>query len=327
MKRTALITGATGFVGSHLSERLSREGWHLRALVRPTSDRVLLTELGVEFIEGDLESRDALSRAMRGVDTVFHLAAITAAPNEAAYQAANGRGTRGVVDALLAAEERPRRLVYLSSYAACGPAPAGRARRVEDAPAPISAYGRSKLAGEAMVREAEAGGVEVSIIRAPAVYGPRDRALLTYFRLVRWGLALAPAGGERRRLHMIYAPDLACALARAADALPGTYPVAEPVAHTFAELSAAIARAMGRRPLRIALPPALVRAAAGATESIAGLAGNTPAFNREKAEEMLAAAWVCDLGAGDGLLPPGDATSLAEGLSQTVQWYKRQGWL
>jgi dihydroflavonol-4-reductase len=321
-----MITGATGFVGSHLAERLAEDGWRVRALVRATSDRSHLQALGVELRPGDLGSADAIREAAEGVDVVYHLAAVTTARDEAGYLRANAEGTRTLVRGLLQCRARPRRLVYLSSYAACGPANGGP-RRLEEPPAPISAYGRSKLEGERIVAEAASAGIEVVVIRSPAVYGPRDRALLSYFQLVRLGIAPIPAGAERRVLHMIYAPDLALALARSATVAPGTYPVAEPVEHAWPALIATIARAMGRRPLRIPLPAPLVRGAAALTESIARLGGSTPAFNREKATEMLADAWTCDLGASAALLPAEDATPLAEGISRTVQWYRRQRWL
>lgn len=137
----ALVTGATGFVGSHLAERLAAEGWRLRALVRRASDTALLERLGAELIWGDLGDRDALTGAASGVDVVFHVAAVTAARDEATYWRVNAEGTWNVVEACRRAEARPRRLVYLSSYAACGPAPGGRARSAGDPPAPLTAYG------------------------------------------------------------------------------------------------------------------------------------------------------------------------------------------
>lgn len=322
----AMITGATGFVGSHLAERLAGEGRRVRALVRATSDRRLLDSLGVEPRMGDLDDAASIRAAAEGAEVVYHLAAVTTARDEAGYHRANAEGTRTLVRALLQCEARPRRLVYLSSYAACGPAN-GRPRRLEEPPAPLTAYGRSKLEGERVLTEAADAGMEVVVIRAPAVYGPRDRALLSYFQLVRLGIAPVPSGAERRRLHMIYAPDLALALARAAHVAPGTYPVAEPVEHPWPALISTIARAMDRRPLRLPLPAPLVRGAAAVTESIGRLAGSTPAFNREKATEMLADAWTCDLDGSAVLLPPEDATPLAEGIAQTVQWYRRQRWL
>lgn len=322
---SALLTGATGFVGGHLVERLRAEGWRLRALVRPTSDTTLLERHGVERVVGDLLDPQGLARAAEGVDVVFHLAAVTAAPDEAAYFRANAQGTEAVAEGLRRASPRPRRLVYLSSYAACGPARGGRPRRAEETPAPLTAYGRSKLAGEERARALEGEGVEVVVVRAPAVYGPGDRALLTYFRLARMGIAPSPAG--ERRLHLIYGPDLARALVRAARVPAGTYAVAEPVEHPMSELVAAIARAVGRRPLRVPLPAGVVRAAAAVTEGAGRLLGSTPAFNREKAEEMLAEGWVCDLTGSEALLPPSEATPLEEGVARTAEWYRTNGWL
>jgi dihydroflavonol-4-reductase len=326
MSRTALITGATGFVGSHLAETLAAERWDLRALVRRTSDTALLARLGAECVVGDLADPDAIRSAASGVDVVFHLAAVTAARDEAGYIRANVDGTRLVAEAVAAADVRPQRLVYLSSYAACGPARNGRPRHSSETPEPLTAYGRTKLEGEEIVRTLEARGIEVVVLRAPAVYGPRDRALLPYFRLVQLGLAPVPSGGERR-LHMIYAPDLARALARAADVTAGTYPVAEAVEHTWSAMVDVIAETLGKRPLRVPLPPVLVRSAAAATEVAGKLAGSAVAFNREKAEEMLAPAWICDLSGSAALLSPDEATPLAEGIARTVDWYRTQGWI
>jgi dihydroflavonol-4-reductase len=324
--RRALLTGATGFVGTHLTERLISDGWQVRALVRRTSDTRRLEALGAERIVGDLEDAEAIVHAASGTDVVYHLAAVTFGRSEEEYRRANVGGTRNLAEAVARSGPRPRRVVYLSSYAACGPARDGRPRWLEEMPAPLTAYGRTKLAGEEAVRFLTEQGIEVTILRAPAVYGPGDRALLSYFRLIRWGLAPAPAGGERL-LHMVYAPDLATALVRAADVPPGTYAVAEPVEHRWSDVVSTIARAMGKRPLRIPLPPVLVRAAAAATETIGGLAGRAVPFNREKAEEMLAEAWMCDLAGSEALLPPAEATPLVRGIASTIQWYKSQGWL
>lgn len=322
MRRTALVTGATGFVGGHLVRRLAEAGWHVRALARAGSDTRVLDAVGAERVPGDLDAVDALRRGADGADTVFHLAALTIARGEAPFVRANAQGTRNVVQGVLSAERRPRRLVYLSSYAACGPARNGRPRGLHETPEPLTAYGRTKLQGEAAVRDAEREGVETVILRAPPVYGPGDKALLPYFRLVKRRLAPAPAGPELRT-HVVFVEDLAAALARAADAPAGTYAVAEPVEHRWGAVVGAMASALGTRPLRLPLPPALVRGAG----AVAGWFGGVGVFNREKAEEMLAPAWLCDLTGLDGLLPPGTATPLAEGIARTARWYQDNGWV
>jgi len=326
MPRRALITGATGFVGGHLVRRLSEAGWTLSALVRPTSDTTLLEEVGARLWRGDLGDRELLRIASGEVDVVFHLAAVTAARDESEYERGNVAGTRAVVEGIAAASPRPMRLVYLSSYAAAGPAPVDGTRENSETPAPLTAYGRTKLAGEEVTRSLQGEGVEVVVVRAPAVYGPGDRALLPYFRLVRWGIAPVPNGGESR-LHLIYVDDLARALVGAAEVEPGMYAVAEPRVHRWSEVVGTIAAVLDRRPFRISLPASLVRMAAGITQAAGSLVGRAVPFNREKAEEMLASAWVCDLTGSEAMLPPDEATPLREGISETVRWYTRRGWL
>lgn len=326
MAHSALITGATGFVGGHLVRELAAHGWAVRALVRPSSDVALLDEIGAERVVGSLGDTAALRRAVSGVDVVFHLAAVTAARTRDEYARVNAEGTANLVDAVAGAERPPGVFVYLSSYAAAGPSRPGHPRAAAEEPAPLTAYGRTKLEGEQSVQSLGKAGARVVVVRAPAVYGPGDRALLPYFRLVRMGVAPIPAGGERK-LHMIFAPDLAQALVRAAAAEPGMYPVAGPAEHSWEDVVAAIALALGRKPLRLPVPAALVRAAAAVTETAGAALGRAPQFNRDKAAEMLAAAWTCDLSGSERLLPATEATSLAEGMEATVRWYKIQGWI
>lgn len=324
--RGGLITGATGFIGSHLSEALSATGsWRLKALVRPSSGTELLERLGVELVVGDVTERDAVCRAIAGVDVVFHVAGATTALDSDGYVRTNVEGTRAVCDAIAAAEHPPR-LVYLSSYAACGPAPQRGIRRVEDPPAPLTTYGRTKLEGERLALALAARGVDVVVLRSPAVYGPRDRALLPFFRLVKWGIAPL-LGGSERRLHVIFARDLARALANAADAPPGTYAVAEPVAHSWCDLVGAIGHAMHKEPLKMTVPPAVLRGAARVSEAFASLRRRAVMLNSEKALEMLAPAWVCELDGASILLGPDGATPLEAGMAETVEWYRSRGWL
>jgi uncharacterized protein YbjT (DUF2867 family) len=119
--------------------------------------------------------------------------------------------------------------------------------------------------------------------------------------------------------------DLVTALANAAQVAPGTYPVAEPVAHPYPDLLAAIGRAVGKRPVTLPVPAGLLRTAGALAERFGGLVGGTGVFSREKADEMLADAWVCDLAGAEALLPR--ATPLAEGLAETARWYRTEGWL
>ena len=326
MARSAFLTGATGFVGRHVVERLVADGVKIRALVRPTSDTSQLTAVGAELIEGDLRDADIIRQGIEGIDVVYHLAAVTAARSDREYAATNSDGTGALLAGIRLATIRPSRLIYLSSYAAAGPWNGSRPRGRDEAESPLTSYGRTKLEGERIVRGAEEIGVQLLIIRSPAVFGPGDRALLPYFRLVRSGVAPVP-GGDDRRLHLIYVKDLAEALARAADRGEGTVAVADPRIHRWKDVVRTIAEGFGRSPVWIPLPQPLVRVAATLTEGAGRVLGRAVPFNREKAEEMLASGWVCDLSGSEALLPAASVTPLKQGIEETIRWYIRQGWI
>ncbi|HEX5631718.1 MAG TPA: NAD-dependent epimerase/dehydratase family protein, partial [Gemmatimonadales bacterium] len=162
-----LVTGATGFVGSHVLDVLSRAGYRVRALVRASSDTRRLEEAGVELAIGSLTDHAALRRAAEGAGAVVHLAALTRARSEAEYQRTNAEGTAVLLRAAAETGTGPRRFVYLSSLAAAGPALAGEPVQPHDTPRPLTAYGRSKLAGERACMEAE--DIAPIVLRAPAV--------------------------------------------------------------------------------------------------------------------------------------------------------------
>jgi nucleoside-diphosphate-sugar epimerase len=200
-----LITGATGFVGAHVTSRLAEHGASIRALVRESSDIGLLEQIGAERITGSLTDPESMRLAVRDVDVVVHLAALTSARSVAGYDRVNQAGTRDLVRAAVHADQRPRRFVYLSSLAAAGPSMDGEPVRPGDTPRPLTAYGRSKLAGEIACREA-ADDIEVCILRAPAVYGPGDREMFRFFRMARFGFVPVPAGPDRR-LQFVHVGD------------------------------------------------------------------------------------------------------------------------
>jgi nucleoside-diphosphate-sugar epimerase len=323
----ALLTGATGFVGPHVVDAFLRAGTAVRALYRSERRAREIERPGVQLVRGSIEDADALRTATAGMTTVVHMAALTHARSDAAYQAVNVDGTRRVLEAALAPGSTVRRLVFLSSLAAAGPAIDGRAVRADDPPRPLTAYGRSKLAAERVCREA-ADRMEVIILRAPAVYGPRDTDLFHFFRLAKWGLVPVPTGGDRP-LQMVHVEDLAAAVVRAAAArgVTGVYHIAEARAYPWERLGRMVGDAVGRRTRIIRVPPRLVSGLAAISETVAGAAGRSVIFNRDKAREMLAPGWLCETEAARADLGFEAGISLADGLRTTAQWYRQHGWL
>ena len=209
----ALVTGATGFVGSHLVDALRARDVAVRALVRPTSDVRRLGASGTEVVAPDFEDAAAVAAALERVRVVYHLAAATRAHDEAAYRRANVGTTRVLMNAA-ATLPQPPRVVVLGSLAAVGPSFDGRPVAEDAPPRPLTAYGRTKLEAERVALASPV--VPVVVLRAPAVYGPRDRDLFTFFRLAALGIMPVPAGPDRA-IQLIHVRDLVEALLRAGE--------------------------------------------------------------------------------------------------------------
>jgi nucleoside-diphosphate-sugar epimerase len=321
------LTGATGFVGSHVAEALSRAGIRVRALIRKTSDARRIREFGVECIECALTDQTGLARAVEGTAAVIHLAGLTRARTDEEYHRTNVAATEALVRAVVGAEDRPHRFVFLSSLAAVGPSYGGRPVRPEDEPRPLTAYGRSKQAGEAACLGV-AADVEVVVLRAPAVYGPRDRDLYQFFRLAARGFLPMPTG-PARPLQLVHVEDLADAVLRAATVpgATGIMHIAEDRAHAWEEIARMVARAVGRRARIVKIPAALISRVAAWSEWWAGITGAATIFNRDKARELLAPGWLCETEHARMQLGFVARVPLAEGLERTAIWYRNEGWL
>ena len=323
---TLLVTGSTGFVGSHVLEAARDGAFRLRALVRKESDAARLTGLGVDVVLGSLEDAAALREAVSGADSVLHLAAATKARSVQEYERSNVAGTRAMIGAVLAASPRPRRLVYLSSLAAVGPSLDGTPVTSETPPRPLTAYGRTKLAGEEACSAVDED-IEVAILRAPAVYGPRDRDVFEFFRMAKAGVIVLPAGA--RRLQMIHAADLARALVLCATAqgTSGVYHVAEARSYAMEEMARMVGTAIGRNVRVVHVPGAVIKAAASTSETVAGLFGKSTIFNRDKAREILAPAWLCETDRARQDFGFEAHIPLQVGLDETAKWYFENQWL
>jgi dihydroflavonol-4-reductase len=321
-----LVTGATGFIGSHLVEALLARGHEVICTVRPTSDPRWIAGTGAEVQRVGLDDGEGLGRALRGVTHVYHVAGALGGARAAELLRVNRDLTRSLI-AACAGCDRPPRFLYVSSLAAAGPSPPGGAVSEEMPPRPVSPYGRSKLAGERAVA-AFAGVVPATIVRPPVVYGPRDRGLLPVFRLLK--LRLRPLIGRERRLSLIHVRDLVEGLMRAAEtpgAVGHTYFITHPRPLTMEQVGETFARALGVRTVPVRVPDPLVWLAGALSEGAARLAGRPPVFNRAKAREMTRSSWVCDGSRARAELGFEAAIPHAQGIAETVRWYRVHRWL
>jgi nucleoside-diphosphate-sugar epimerase len=327
--RTVLVTGGTGFVGSHLVERLLSLGYTVRCLLRYPDKRRWLTHLPIEVAPGDITIPETLPQAMQGVDAVVHAAALLKAKSSEEFHRFNVQGTRNLLEACAKAPTPPRRFVYLSSVAAAGPAPPDRSITASDSPHPITNYGKSKLQSEQEVAGFK-DAVETVIIRPSAVFGPRDRAIFLYFKTIATWRIKPFFGSSFNLLSVIYIADLVealiCALTAPKEQLPD-YPlfVADPQVYTWAQIVADMEKALQRKALTVVIPGPIVSIVAAISELFSGK--NLGTFNREKAREMLASSWWCDVQPAIDRLGWNSVTPIDQAIRHTVDWYRKQGWI
>ena len=320
----ALVTGATGFVGSHLVEALQNSSVEVTALARSASKAADLAQREVRVVPGDLHDIAGLERAVRDQDVVYHVAGVVAARDESEFLRSNRDGTRNVLTA--AEREGKPRFVLVSSLAAAGPALRGAPLLGTEPPHPVTAYGRSKLAAEQVVRSSS---LPWSIVRPPIVYGPRDREVLKVFRLARLGLAPVFGDGSQE-LSAVHAADLAQALlavTKVQTTIGGTYNACHPQVFTSADLGQAVGAAMGRSVIRLRVPQGVGRALLAVTETSARLTRQVTILTTDKANEFFQPAWTGDPSAltrDSGWRAQYD---LSSGLADTYRWYRKAGWL
>ena len=333
-----LVTGDSGFIGRHLVQRLLQRGCRVSCLVRATAHIDELRSAGAHLITGNVTDRAGMARALEASQAaiVFHLAGLTRALRADDFMRVNAGGVESVAGAC-AARADPPVLVLVSSLAAAGPCTGGRSSVEGDVPKPVSAYGRSKQAGEQAVAN-YAAGVSISIVRPPIVFGPGDRGLLEIFRpIARWGIHVVPGRGACR-FSLVHVSDLVEGLllvAEKGERLPrsgspaqGVYFVAAEDELTYAELGQAMAAALEKRRVTVVPMPRPLMRLAGLCGDALGRIRRRPGWvNSDKIAEALAGSWMCSSVKARTNLDWSPAATLAQRLRETVQWYRQTGWL
>jgi len=323
-----LLTGASGFVGSHILDSLRQRGLATVLLLRPGSSHGFIAPhlSDIELRTGSLDDPESLQRAMADITHVIHCAGATRASRIAGFYKANQAGTRNVVNAVNAQQGRIQRLVHISSLAAAGPAQPEKPAREQDPPKPVSEYGKSKLAGELEVQNH--CHAEHVILRPPAVYGPRDAEFLRLFRATKNHLLVKLGGGQT--LSLVFVKDLAAAIVICLDhpaAAGKTYFVAAREVVTARGMAEEVAAQMNIWTLPLPAPLVLLWLLCLAQETRTRLTGKANVLSLQKFAELRAPGWVCDpalLERETGCTCP---TNLKLGVAETLSWYRQQHWL
>jgi nucleoside-diphosphate-sugar epimerase len=317
------LTGGTGFIGSHLIEILLAQGEEVFALVRDPARATWREGRNVHLLRGDLFSIPALPS---GIDLVFHLAGKTKARKSADYYTANVEGTASLFRTLLASGASPR-VVCLSSLAAAGPCRGASGVKESDPAQPVTHYGRSKLLAEEEALRYK-GRFPLTIIRACAIYGPRDTDFLDFFRWIDRGIL--PTIRGRKLVSLCYVKDLVEALMLCGRKnLPSgeILNIADPRAYTWEDVGEAAGLTLGKRLKKVIIPLTLFYFIAGLSEFADRFKTKPGIINRQKYQDLKQPAWIADVSKARELLSFQPRFDLETGLKDTLDWYVEQGWL
>lgn len=319
-----LVTGATGFIGSHIVDRLIDCGYDVTCLVRKESNLKWIRDK-IDFIKvvrGDFLYPETLKDAINDIDTVIHVAGLPYANDWHKYYIVNFIGTKNILQACLNSK-KVKRLIYFSSQSASGSVSKGILRTEDMPPKPISHSGRSKLlAEEELLKSKDA--IHITIIRPTLIYGPRDMNLLNYFRMVKKGIFIS-FGNIERILNVCYIDDLIDAVEKILNAnLPSgevffigsdNYPLYE-VKDIFSKV-------VGKQVRNITVPGKLLPLLFFMAEIIGRFLKKNLPLNCDLAKEMQKESWAVSCKKAEILLGYKPKINLKVGLQITYDWYKK----
>lgn len=322
----ALITGANGFLGSHLARRLAKRGDKVRCLLRKDSDTSALDGVKCEWVHGDVTDPSSLPPAMVDADVVFHLAGIRRAPEPQTFFRVNAEGTRNVCEAMR--EVGVRRLVLCGSLSAMGPGTA-EAPRVESDPfAPQEAYGESKAEAE-RIAFGYSKWLEVTVARPPRITGPGDRENLAFFKLVKNGFKLKVAGGPRplSTVDVEDVVDLLLLLSVREEAVGEAFFAPGPDLTSLEGLQDLAAQYLGIRPMPLLIPATVLLGLSACADWASKVTGKHLPLNRKLARQLVAPGWTCSGEKAERLLGYHPKHGVADSMRRSAEWYREKGWL
>ncbi|MCL2390431.1 MAG: NAD-dependent epimerase/dehydratase family protein [Endomicrobia bacterium] len=316
-----LLTGANGFVGSHIAEALVAAKHQVTCIVRKTSNLNWLNGISVSYKYGDLSDEKFLNEAVKDVDAVIHCAGAVRAMNIEGYFKSNVGNTKKLCEAVLKSNPNLKKFVFISTQAAMGPSVSETLRKVNDKENPVSDYGLSKLEAERELKNTLNRKVPFTILRPASVYGPRDKDIFIFFNLVH--KHLRPITIKKRLIQLVYVKDVAKAAVLSLENSKtdnNTYYVAEETSYTWSDVGRIIAESMGRRTVPVPLPDFIFKLAGIAVQSFSYITKKAAVLNKQKITEMLQERWTADNSAAKKDLGL-EFTKLEIASKITYNWY------
>ncbi len=324
----AVVTGANGFVGSHLVDHLLINGYTVRCIIRKTSDIRWLEGKKVEIFDCGLFDKDGLRKAFHNAGYIYHVAGVVKSKKPEGYFKANVDTTRSLLEIALEFRDNIRRFIIVSSQTAAGPSNDEKPVDENDTPHPITTYGKSKLAQEELSKE-YMDRLPITICRAPAVYGERDTEIFIFFQTFAKGL-FTTIGFDKKLISLIHVHDLVRGFLLAAEnpeAAGKIYFISSEKFYTWEEVGEVTKKVMKKKPIHISVPHFMVYFIAAIAQFFAVFSSKPATLNIEKARDITRHAWICSPLKAAKEINYHQQISIEEGVSRTVAWYKKSGWL
>ena len=324
----AVVTGGTGFIGSYLVEKLVKKNYQVICVSKDKMNADDLKGMDVELITGDINEGLDWKPLLEDADYIYHAAGVTRARKPSDYFEGNYEAAKKIVRQSALHCKKLKRFVFVSSQAAAGPSINGAPVTEDNECRPVSFYGKSKMQAEQEVIQLE-GRFPYTIIRPSAVYGPRDIEMYSYIAMIK--KRIQPLiGFNTKWLNFIYRDDLVDGIILAAESAQGENEIffmAGEKNYRTEEIGDIIAKVIGRSRLKIYLPEFMVYLIGVTAELSAKVSGRDVFFNRQKVLDAVQPYWTCSIEKAQKLLGYKETFSLQEGMHQTCQWYRENGWL
>lgn len=326
--KIAVVTGGTGFVGSHLVDLLLKEDFIVRCIVRKTSNLRWLEGKNVEIYDSGLFDKEKLRTILKDIDYLFHVAGVVRSKNKEGFYKGNVETTKSLLEVTSEVAPNIKRVVIVGSLTAAGPSLNGNPLTELDEPKPITTYGRSKLAEEEIAKKFM-NVVPITICRAPAIYGERETDIYSMFKGIKLGV-MTLVGFNDKRLSLIHGRDFVNGifLASQSEKAKGEiYYISSEEIYDWNRVADAMENAMNKKVIRIHIPHFLVYVIGAISHFLNFFTTQPATFNLEKAKDFVQENWTCDTSKAKRDFGYKQLISLEEGMKSTVEWYKANNWL
>ncbi len=327
-KLISVVTGANGFVGSHLVDYLIEKGDDVHCLVRESSNLRWLDGKDVTIHKSGLFDLDALKRILKDIDYLYHVAGVVKAKDEKGYFEGNVTATENILKTVTNVSPNIKRVLIVSSLTACGPSSNEVVCDETTKRHPITTYGRSKAAQEEL-SESYMDKLPITIVRPPAIFGERDTEIYLFFKTYKQGL-MSLIGFNNKELSLIYVKDLAHGIYLAATnekAAGETYFISSKKFYTWTKIGKVLQDVFNKKAFTIRLPHFLVYGVAAVAQFFSIFSSKAATFNLEKARDFVQDAWTYDISKAENELGFVENYTLEEGLKRTIDWYREEKWL